>query len=98
MGIGQSYESYEKELLDREVTKGFEDLEEAINNLNDAANNLLDKKGILGKDKLHIALESLREFKKLNEVEPEWEWDIDDTDYREREQEAADYVLDSWGF
>jgi hypothetical protein len=75
---------------------GFEDLEDAINKLNDAVNNLLAKKGILGKDKLHIALESLSEFKKLNEVEPEW--DIDDTDYREREQEAADYVLDSWGF
>jgi hypothetical protein len=96
MGIGQSYESYEKELLDREVTKGFEDLEEAINNLNDAANNLLDKKGILGKDKLHMALDILREFENMNESEPEW--DLDDTDYREREQEADDYVLDSWGF
>lgn len=26
------------------------------------------------------------------------EQDIDDTDYREMEEEAADYVLDSWGF
>ena len=73
-----------------------EDLDDAINKFIDAANNMLGKKGILGKDKLHIALEALIEFKKLNEVESEW--DIDDTDYREREQEAADYVLDSWGF
>ena len=26
------------------------------------------------------------------------EQDIDDTDYRELEEEADDYVLDSWGF
>jgi hypothetical protein len=26
------------------------------------------------------------------------EQDIDDTDYREMEEEADDYVLDSWGF
>lgn len=26
------------------------------------------------------------------------EQDLDDTDYRELEQDAADYVLDSWGF
>jgi hypothetical protein len=26
------------------------------------------------------------------------EQDIDDTDYREIEEEADDYVLDSWGF
>ena len=77
---------------------GFEDLEDAINKLNDAANVLFSKKEILGKDKLHIAIESLREFKKLNGIEPEYEWDIDDTDYRERNQEAADYFLDSWGF
>jgi hypothetical protein len=24
--------------------------------------------------------------------------ELDDTDYREREQEASDYVVDSWGF
>ena len=96
MGIGQSYGAYEKELLDREVTKGFEDLEEAINKLNDAVNNLWDKNDIIGKDKLEMALELAREFERMNEREPEW--DLDDTDYREREQEASDYVLDSWGF
>ena len=67
MGIGQSYESYEKELLDREVTKGFEELEEASIKLNDAINNLWGKKGVKALEKLDEAQRLIDEVERAND-------------------------------
>ena len=66
MGIGQSYDSREKELIEQEITKGFECVEEASCALCDAINNL-DGKNIRTLEKLEEAQRLINEFELANE-------------------------------
>ena len=66
MGIGQSYESYEKDLLEREVAKGFEELEDASMKLNDAISNLWGKADIKAVEKLEEAQDLIEQFERMN--------------------------------